>query len=160
MSPSHKKNLAGPPRAHGATLLITLIMLVLITLFALAAVNLSSSTTRIVGNMQAKKTTDAMAQRTVDQVISEGLFGDKSAVPVVPSWKPAGYNVTVSNRVCKAFTPQILDPQLGTSTWEFTVCVTDDFTGARSYIRQGVAVKTLTAGTPCPASTLVLPTGC
>jgi Tfp pilus assembly protein PilX len=157
---SQRTGFASPARARGATLLITLIMLVLITLFALAAINLSSSTTKIVGNMQAKKTTDAMAQRTVDQVISEGLFGDKSAVPVVPSWKPAGYNITVSSRVCKAFTPQLLDPQLGTSTWEFTVCVTDDFTGARSYIRQGVAVKTLTAGTPCPASTLVLPTSC
>lgn len=147
-------------RQRGATLVITLIMLVLITLFAISAINLSASTTKIVGNMQAKKTTDAMAQRTVDQVISEGLFGDKAGVPIVPSWKPAGYTVTVSDRVCKAFTPQLLDPQLGTSTWEFSVCVTDDFTGARSYLRQGVAVKTLTAGTPCPASTLVLPASC
>jgi Tfp pilus assembly protein PilX len=150
---------ATPARARGATLVITLIMLVLLTLFAISAVTLSSSTSAIVGNMQAKKTTDAIAQRTVDQVISEGLFGDKRAVPVTPSWIPAGMTIEVTARHCKAFTPQTLDPQLGTATWEFDVCVKDSFTGAKSYMRQGVAVKTLTAGTPCPASVFV-PTTC
>lgn len=142
-------------RQRGMTLIITLIMLVLLTMFAISAITLSSSTTKVVGNMQAKKTTDAVAQRVVDQVISEGLFGDKRAVPVVPSWTPAGMAIEVTLRHCKAFTPQLLDPQVGTATWEFDVCVRDSFTGARSYLRQGVAVKTLTAGTPCPASAFV-----
>jgi hypothetical protein len=144
-----------PSRARGTTLVITLIMLVLLTMFGVSAVTLSSSTASIVGNMQAKKTTDAIAQRVVDQVISEGLFGDKRAVPVIPSWTPAGMTINVTARYCKAFAPQLLDPQLGTATWEFDVCVTDSFTGAKSYLRQGVAVKTLTAGTPCPASAFV-----
>ncbi|MGH8690778.1 MAG: pilus assembly PilX family protein [Burkholderiales bacterium] len=144
-----------PARQQGVTLVITLIMLVLLTLFALSAITLSSSTTKVVGNMQAKKTTDAVAQRVVDQVISEGLFSDKRAVPVVPSWTPAGMTIEVTQRHCKAFTPQLLDPQLGTVTWEFDVCVRDSFTGSKSYIRQGVAVKTLTAGTPCPTSVFV-----
>jgi hypothetical protein len=110
--------------------------------------------------MQAKKTVDAMAQRVVDQVISEGLFGDKRLVPVVPSWKPAGYDIFVTDRHCKAFTPTLLDPQTATTTWEFDVVVCDGFTGAKSYIRQGVAVKTLTAGTPCPVSVYVAPAPC
>lgn len=149
------RTLGLPTRARGTTLVITLIMLVLLTLFAVSAVTLSSSTAGIVGNMQAKKTTDAIAQRVVDQVISEGLFGDKRAVPVTPSWTPAGMDIDVTARYCKAFAPQLLDPQLGTSTWEFDVCVRDSFTGAKSYLRQGVAVKTLTAGTPCPAAVFV-----
>ena len=115
---------------RGATLVITLVMLVLITLFAIAAITLSNSSSKVVGNMQAKKTTDAMAQRVVDQVISEGLFGDKRLVPVVPAWKPAGYTIEVTQRHCKAFTPTLLDPQTGTTTWEFDVCVRDSFTGA------------------------------
>ena len=143
---------------QGATLVITLIMLVLITMFAISAITLSNSTSKVVGNMQAKKTTDAMAQRVVDQVISEGLFGDKRLVPVAPSWTPAGYTIQVTERHCKAFTPTLLDPQTGTATWEFDVCIRDSFTGAKSYIRQGVAVKTLTAGTPCPASAFVATT--
>lgn len=145
-------------RQRGATLVITLVMLVLLTMFAVSAITLSASTSKVVGNMQAKKTTDAIAQRVVDQVISEGLFGDKRQVPVTPSWTPAGMTIQVTERHCKAFTPQLLDPQLGTSTWEFDVCIRDSFTGAKSYIRQGVAVKTLSAGTPCPTSTFVATT--
>ena len=150
----------GPTRARqrGATLIITLVMLVLLTMFAVSAVTLSASTSKVVGNVQAKKTTDAIAQRVVDQVISEGLFGDKRQVPVTPSWTPAGMTIQVTERHCKAFTPQLLDPQLGTATWEFDVCIRDSFTGAKSYLRQGVAVKTLTAGTPCPTSTFVATT--
>ena len=142
-------------RQHGATLVITLVMLVLLTLFAVSAVTLSASTSKVVGNMQAKKTTDALAQRVVDQVISEGLFGDKRFVPVIPSWTPAGMTIQVTERHCKAFTPTLLDPQTGTSTWEFDVCIRDSFTGAKSFIRQGVSVKMLAAGTPCPTSTFV-----
>ncbi len=140
---------------HGATLVITLVMLVLITLFAVAAITLSNSSSKVVGNMQAKKTADAIAQRVVDQVISEGLFGDKRLVPVVPSWKPAGVDIFVTDRHCKSYTPTLLDPQTATTTWEFDVCVRDGFTGAKSYIRQGVAVKVLAAGTPCPVSVFV-----
>jgi type II secretory pathway pseudopilin PulG len=140
---------------RGATLVITLVMLVLITLFAVAAITLSNSSSKVVGNMQAKKTTDAMAQRVVDQVISEGLFGDKRLVPVAPAWTPAGYTIEVTQRHCKAFTQTLLDPKTGTTTWEFDVCVRDSFTGAKSYIRQGVTMKTLSAGAPCPASVFV-----
>ena len=142
-------------RERGATLVITLVMLVLLTMFAVSAITLSASTSKVVGNMQAKKTVDAIAQRVVDQVISEGLFGDRRAIPVTPSWTPAGMTIQVTERHCKAFTPQLLDPQLGTSTWEFDVCIRDSFTGAKSYIRQGIAVKTLAAGTPCPTSVFV-----
>lgn len=142
-------------RQRGATLVITLVMLVLLTMFAVSAITLSASTSKVVGNAQAKKMTDAIAQRTVDQVISEGLFGDRRQIPVTPSWRPAGITINVTERHCKAFTPQLLDPQLGTATWEFDVWVCDSFTGARSYLRQGVAVKTLAAGTPCPTSTYV-----
>jgi hypothetical protein len=142
-------------RQSGATLVITLIMLVLLTMFAVSAVGLSASTSQVVGNMQAKKASDSIAQRVVDQVISEGLFGDKRNVPVVPSWIPAGVTIEVTARHCKAFTPQLLDPQLGTAIWEFDVCVKDSFTKSKSYIRQGVGVKTLSAGTPCPASAFV-----
>ena len=76
-------------------------MLVLLTMFAVSAVTLSASTSKVVGNMQAKKTTDALAQRVVDQVISEGLFGDKRLVPVTPSWTPAGMTIQVTERHCR-----------------------------------------------------------
>ena len=41
-------------RQRGATLLVTLIMLVVLTLFAVTAFNLSSVNLKIVGNFQAQ----------------------------------------------------------------------------------------------------------
>ena len=142
-------------RQEGTTLVVTLVMLIMLTLFAVSAIQLSSATAKVIGNVQAKKVVDGVSQRVVDQVISEGLFGDKRAVPVVPSWTPGGMTIEVTQRYCRAFQPQVLDPQFGTATWEFDVCVKDSFTGAKSYIRQGVAVKTFSAGTPCPAAAFV-----
>lgn len=147
------------PRQYGATLVITLVMLVMLTMFAVSAVMLSTSSSMIVGNQQAKKTVDGVAQRVIDQVISEGLFGDLRALPVTPSWTPAGMTIEVTTRYCRAFQQTLLDPQFGTATWEFDVCVKDSFTGAKSYIRQGVAVKSFSAGTPCPVAAFV-PTSC
>ena len=146
-------------RESGATLIVTLVMLVMLTMFAVSAVMLSSSSSKVVGNLQAKKTVDGIAQRVIDQVVSEGLFGDLRGLPVTPSWTPAGMTIEVTPRYCRAFQQTLLDPQFGTATWEFDVCVKDSFTGAKSYIRQGVAVKTFSAGTPCPAAAFV-PTSC
>lgn len=137
-------------RQRGATLLVTLIMLVVLTLFVIAAVNLNTSNSKIVGNVQAKRLVDAVAQRAVDQVVNDNLFVDGRTRPVAPAWLPGGMSVTVTERVCKASTLQIGDPTLATTVWEFDVCVTDSLTGAKSYIRQGVTVKTLAAGVTCP----------
>ena len=41
-------------RQRGATLVIALIMLVLLTLFAVSSLNTANTNLRIVGNMQAK----------------------------------------------------------------------------------------------------------
>jgi hypothetical protein len=151
---SGRRDAFGPRSARrqgGATLLVTLIMLVVLTLFVIAAVNLNTSNSKIVGNVQAKRLVDAVAQRAVDQVVNDNLFIDGRTTPVVPAWLPGGMSVSVTERVCKASTLTISDPNLATTIWEFDVCVSDSLTGARSYIRQGVSVKTLSAGTICPA---------
>ena len=66
----------GARRQSGATLLVTMIMLVVLTLFVLAAVNLNTSYSKIVGNVQARRLVDAVAQRAVDQVVNDNLFVD------------------------------------------------------------------------------------
>jgi hypothetical protein len=140
----------GARRQSGATLLVTMIMLVVLTLFVIAAVNLNTSNSKIVGNVQARRLVDAVAQRAVDQVVNDNLFVDGRTTAVAPAWQPAGMSISVTERVCKASTLQISDPNLATTVWEFDVCVSDSLTGARSYIRQGVSVKTLSSGTICP----------
>lgn len=146
-------------RQSGATLLVTMIMLVVLTLFVIAAVNLNTTNSKIVGNMQARRLVDSVAQRAVDQVVNDNLFADGRSTAVAFSWKPpAGMSISVTERVCKSSTPHIADPTLVNTIWEFDVCVSDSLTGARSYIRQGVAVKILAGGVSCP--TPVAPSAC
>lgn len=70
---------AGPKRhhQHGATLLVGLIMLVLLTLHALAAYTTSTVQLRIVGNMQDRQDAQAAANLAIGQVLSSSEFISK-----------------------------------------------------------------------------------
>jgi len=57
-------------RQRGATLLVTLIMLVVLTLFALTGFNLSSVNLKIIGNFQQQKSTEAVVQQALEYLIS------------------------------------------------------------------------------------------
>lgn len=61
-------------RQRGATLLITLVMLVMLTLFAITSLNTANSNLRVVGNMQARTEATNIAQEAIETVISSGLF--------------------------------------------------------------------------------------
>lgn len=55
---------------RGATLVIGMIMLVLVTLFILAAINMSTTNLRVMGNEQARNEAVQAAQQAVEQVAS------------------------------------------------------------------------------------------
>lgn len=59
---------------RGATLLIALIMLVLLTLFAVSALNTGTTNLKVVGNMQAKSEALNAAQEAIETVLSSPLF--------------------------------------------------------------------------------------
>ena len=59
---------------RGATLVIALIMLVLLTLFAISALNTSTTNLKVVGNMQARTEAFNAAQQAIDTVISRTAF--------------------------------------------------------------------------------------
>lgn len=61
-------------RQRGATLLITLTMLVVLTLFAITSLNTANSNLKVVGNMQARNEATNIAQETIETVISTPLF--------------------------------------------------------------------------------------
>lgn len=63
-----------PSRERGATLVIALVMLVLLTLFALSAMNTGTTNLKIVGNMQTRAEAMSAAQEAVETVISTPLF--------------------------------------------------------------------------------------
>lgn len=138
-----------PGRERGSTLVISLIMLVLITLFAVTAVNMSNSNMRVVGNYQIQKQMEAAAQQAIDQVMSRSTsFGSTAAAQTIAV---NGYNVTVTAAVCIATTPATgFSAAMSTSAitpedndFEVIATVTDPLTGARAVIHQGVRMRML-----------------
>ena len=86
---------------HGATLLVALIMLVLLTLFAIGALNTSTTNLKVIGNMQARTEALNAAQQAVETVISSAQFTDTPADAVL---NPCG----TANTLCIDATGNIM----------------------------------------------------
>ncbi|MBI4291463.1 MAG: hypothetical protein HY661_08300 [Betaproteobacteria bacterium] len=145
----------------GATLLVVLVMLVMITLFVVSMVRLSSTNLKVVGNMQAQRQLEASAQQTVEEKVSTVTFFN-DAVGNTGSW-PAGttsitasvnsYTVTIDRPTC-VFS-QVAEGYSATSAispednnWEVKATATDPLTGAAVELMQGLKMR-MTAGS-CP----------
>lgn len=63
-----------PQRQRGATLIVGLIMLVLITLLALTTYNMSRSGIQVVSNMQARAEGETAARQVIEETISSTQF--------------------------------------------------------------------------------------
>jgi Tfp pilus assembly protein PilX len=61
-------------RQSGATLLVTLIMLIMLTLFAISAMNTGTINLRMVGNMQQRSEALDATNRMIEQVLSVPTF--------------------------------------------------------------------------------------
>ncbi|MGQ0653174.1 MAG: pilus assembly PilX family protein [Betaproteobacteria bacterium] len=135
------------------TLLVALIMLVIITLFAVSSINTSSVNLRIVGNMQVQKTVEQSAQDAIEQVISSiAPFNEVIANPNLAPTVVTVNNlpVTVSRPQCLNFTPaagysalSALAPE--DTDWEINATATDAASGAAAVVHQGLKIR-LTAG--------------
>lgn len=138
MTISHKQK--------GATLIVSLIMLVVLTLFAVSAINLSSVNLRIVGNMQAQKMMELVAQDGIERVISSASYF--SLAPTTQSYNISGYTVDVSAPVCIHSVPATgysatsgISPE--DNDWELVASVSDPLTGAALNLHQGVRIRML-----------------
>jgi Tfp pilus assembly protein PilX len=81
-------------RQRGATLVVGMIMLILISLLAVASFRLGKSDLQIVGNMQQRKQALSAAQQTIEQVISSTQF---TAAPGNAVFNPCN---TTQNLAC------------------------------------------------------------
>jgi len=77
---------------RGATLIVALILLVLVTMFALSSLNSASSSLKVTGNMQAKTEALNAAQEAIESVISTPQFISDPANAVI---NPCGSANTV-----------------------------------------------------------------
>jgi hypothetical protein len=80
-------------REDGATLLVSLIMLIMLTLFAISAMNSSLMNLRMTGNMQVRNEALDATQRAIETAISTTRFVDFPADTIVAP-------CTVPNTIC------------------------------------------------------------
>lgn len=85
-------------------------MLVVLTLFAVTAINLSNTNLRIAGNMQARSEAEAAAQQAIEQVISSDFTANPSAVPTsiaidINNDGTTDYTATIPTPVCQSSKP-------------------------------------------------------
>ena len=152
-------NRTHPLRQQGATLVIALIMLVIITLFAVTMVRISNSSMQVVGNMQVQRSLEATAQQATENKISSVTFFNdavdgvgqfaSNASSVVSSVNAT--NVTLQKPVCvgqkeaSGYTlGSPLTPQ--DNVFEVKATATDSVTGASVELVQGFKIR-MTTGT-------------
>jgi len=141
-------------RQQGTTLVVVLIMLVVITLLAIATIRISNTSMLVVGNMQSRKFVENWGLQAIEQVMNSvaPFNAPSSAVAITnangdPSL-PAGISVAVSNRTCLLSAPasgySAVSPIVPEdNVWEFSVTVTDSLTGARAVMVQGAKIRQL-----------------
>ena len=145
-------------RQSGATLIIGLIMLVLITLMMVGAFTMSSSNLKSVGNMQVRQEAVAAANIVVEQIISSPFTNNPAVVannyPIdINKDGVTDYSVTIATPTCTRATTASsgtpsdveLGPTMSSSStwnteWDIDALVTDAASGATARIHQGVRV--------------------
>jgi type IV pilus assembly protein PilX len=162
---------------RGLSLLLTLVMLTVITLFAVSMMRLSTINASIVGNMQAQKTVESEAQQAIEIAVNQFAFfndviknqnawsGNTASLDFGTLWtnyKGAGTGSTapatlssikLSRPQCTYFTPSSGYSALSgvapqDTYWDIGVTATDSLTAAASEVHQGVRMR-LPAGN-CP----------
>lgn len=147
---------AGVARQRGATLIIGLIMLVLITLIVVNAFTLSSSNLKSVGNMQVREEAVAAANQAVERLISSPFTNSLGAQSFTVDINKDGtddYTVAVAVPSCiralQATAAAPSDVEMGAAMssgstwnteWDIDATVTDPASGASVRVRQGVRV--------------------
>ena len=146
----------------GATLFVALMFLLIMTLFAVSSVNLSTVNLRIVGNMQAVRQMEALAQEALEYALSDSsryglapntappVLALRTAQSVLETDDPDS-NITISE-----YTVTCLDAQTATgysaaqeniipedTNWEIEVTATDNTTGASITLHQGIGMRML-----------------
>ena len=156
-------------RQSGATLIVALIMLTLITLLVVNAFTLSSSNLKAVGNMQAREESIAAANQALELVVSSSFTTAPVAQEINVDINKDGttdYTVAVAAPRCikvkEVPNPDKCDEDLKDlcaasnwhTDWDLEATVKDSATGADVVMHQGVRVKlssaqrTAVCGTP------------
>jgi Tfp pilus assembly protein PilX len=158
-------------RTHqtGSTLLVTLVMLIVLTLFAIAMITASGLSLKIVGNFQQRKIMESGAMQEIDKFISNaGNFSiDPAVVVAVPaaacvngldSACTEGYHVLISAPTDSTVSSTCIKSTIApgesslkgafvkyNNDWEVAARVVDPTDHSKQYMKivQGVRIKML-----------------
>lgn len=141
---------------RGATLIVGLVMLTLITLMVSTAFTLSSTNLKSVGNMQFRNEALAAANKAIEQVVGTPFTITPTAETIevdIDNDNTPDYTVEIATPVCIRATPAGTTTRssisLGQSMsmvtdwntiWEISATVTDGKSGASTRTRSGVRV--------------------
>lgn len=158
------KRMTNPSRQHGATLIVGLIMLVLITLMMVTAFMMSSTNLKSVGNMQYRDESSAAANAAIEQVISSSAI---FFTPAARNVTVGSYTVNVAPPVCLYATEVVTntssDPNPNVyvegsaglagyldTYWDVTATVNDPMSGTSVETHQGIKITLPSDPNPCP----------
>ena len=151
-------------RQSGTTLIVVLIMLVVLTLLAVSGMRMGTSSLQIVGNMQARRFVDYIAQEAMEDVMNSiapfnaptGAVtlrtGGTTLSANTNTWTslttPSGIDVRISTRTCLFSAPASGYSAVSTiapedNLWQFTVDVRDTFTKSATSMMQGAKIRQL-----------------
>ena len=159
-------DIATKHRQRGATLIVGLIMLVLITLMVLTAFTQSSTNLKSVGNMQYRDEAAAATNAAIEEVISSpAIFITPAATAVVVG----PYSVSVATPECLYAIPVEIyssgDQNPGIfiegaaasgasgfldTYWDIAATVNDAASGTRVESHQGIKITLSADPNPCP----------
>ena len=130
-------------RQRGAVLLVSLILLMIVTMFVISSANLSTSDLRIVGNSHSKMVISKNTQQAIEQMLSDvNNFTSPAAQTITVNGVP----VAVSAPVCLGTSPAagytaVNNITLYDTQWLVAATATDTLTGATATINQGVRIR-------------------
>lgn len=144
----------------GATLIVSLIMLVLITLLVTTSFTMSNSGLKVVGNMQSRDEGIAAANKAIEQVLSSPFTDSPAAEAInvdIDNNDSVDYEVQFSAPTCVSAERIAMPstqpfglafgsggpPPASTfyqTVWDLDAVVTDGRTGTSVRVRQGVRV--------------------
>jgi hypothetical protein len=145
---------------QGATLVVGLIMLTLITLLVTSAFTMSSSNIKSVGNMQIRNEAVAAANRAIEQIVSSPFTDAPVAESIDVDLNNDGktdYAVDFAKPVCVSATEissagappssvllggafSVIGSKFYQTVWDLNGVVTDPASGASVQVHQGVRV--------------------
>ncbi len=141
---------------RGATLVMSLILLVLITLIVTTAFTLSTTNLKAVANMQARDEAIAAANKAIEQVFSSTFTAAPTAEAInvdIDNDSTTDYVVNIATPTCIRATldtpPTVSSVSLGTAlssvstwntVWDVEAEVEDNRSGARTIVNAGIRV--------------------